>query len=844
MHRTPTVCDIPHCAKPETPQGVATDAQPHADPSDAMTARHFARTHRAMRGATGLLCGLPMLAAAEPAQLAAAQVQRHLDHVWTMLAAALVLLMQVGFLLLEAGMVRSKNSVNVAQKNVTDFFLSAAVFSLVGFGLMFGPSWNGWSGWASGLSLLEGTDPWVYTFFVFQVMFVGTAATIVSGAVAERMNFSGYLLMSVIVALLIYPVIGHWAWGNLLMSENQPWLAERGFIDFAGSTVVHSVGGWVALAGIMVLGPRLGRFDDDGRPRRIHGHSAVLSAAGALLLFVGWVGFNGGSTTAGTPALARIVANTVLAATFGGLVAMLAGRVVDGLWSPGRSINGLLAGLVGITAGCDAVGPSGAIALGAACGAVVVVAEEALLRWFRLDDVVGAVSVHGVCGVVGTVGLALLADADKLAAGDRWAQLGVQALGAGAAFVWAFGISWVCFRLMAATLGLRVSAEDELRGLNAAEHGATLGTGALQEALHRMLHVDRDLRQRLDETTGDETADISAILNPFIADIQRLVGDVSRQAEQVAGTSERLAGLSQGMVQTARHVQAGMSGMRGHSGQLDAHSKQSAQIAQQMSDEAQGVARVAIAMAGEIDGVSQSMQRLTASVGQVVDSALEADRQSALARELSASAQGTMATLAEASRQIGDIVAFVERMAHQTHMLAINAAIEAANAGEAGRGFAVVASEVRHLADQTRQAADDIRQRVALMGTRADVARVGLDEVQGIVNSVHVAIRRIADAAHEQGETARRSLADVDRSVQRAHGVAGTMETMRERIDEVARVNDGVAMTAEQVHGNAGKLSQQADHALGDATGMADSAAHLDRVAADLRRSSRSYAVD
>lgn len=783
-------------------------------------------------------------AADEPASTASVQaLQLNLNHVWTMVAAALVLSMQAGFLLLEAGSVRSKNSINVAQKNITDFFISAAVFSLIGFGLMFGPSVGGWFGAAEALSVFDVTDPWVYTFFVFQAMFVGTAATIVSGAVAERMSFAGYLIMAVMLALLIYPVVGHWAWGNLLLTDNKPWLAQQGFIDFAGSTVVHSVGGWVALAGIVVLGARLGRFDAQGRPATIHGHSTVLSASGALLLFVGWIGFNGGSTTAGTPALAKIVANTVLAATFAGAVAMVIGRLRDGLWAPMRSINGLLAGLVGITAGCDAVGPAGAAAIGAFCGALVIASEDLLLRLCKLDDVVGAVSVHGVCGAAGTLLVAAFALPDKLLAGDRIAQFWVQATGVGSTFAWAFGTAWVGFMAMKLTVGLRVSAEDELRGLNAAEHGATLGTGALQEALHRMVHVDRDLTRRLDETGGDETAEISAIINPFLADIQALVGNVSAQAAHVARTSEQLARMSGGMVATAQRVQAGMDAVSNRSGGLDHNTREAAQITGAMRAEAEQVCGVALAMSDDIAQVCEAMQRMSDSVAQVAESAKQAGAMSERAHGLTGAAQQTMAALGEASQQIQSMVGFIERVAHQTHMLAINAAIEAAGAGEAGRGFGIVAFEVRKLSEQTRKAADDIRTRVHAITGSAEQARLGMDEVQQVMDIVRDAVQRIGRAAAEQGETTDDTVRAVTESAGRAQGVARTMSGMRERIEHVARFTTDVASTAGDVHDQADGLRDEAGAALGDAQKISTATRQLDHAAGQLKRASGAYTV-
>lgn len=477
------------------------------------------------------------LAAQLQAQIDAQQTNS--DHIWTMTAAALVLMMQFGFLLLEAGMVRSKNSINVAQKNISDFFLAVVVFYCFGFALMFGASTHGWFGSLTELSLFDQMDEWPYTFFVFQAVFVGTAATIVSGAVAERMKFGGYLLMSCILAALIYPIFGYWAWGNLLNGDNPAWLADAGFIDFAGSTVVHSIGAWVGLAGIVVMGARLGRFGKDGKPIEIQGYSTVLSAGGAIVLLVGWIGFNGGSTTAGTPDFARVVANTVIAAAFGGIAAMGVGRAYDGLFNPTRSINGLLGGLVGITAGCFAVNPQGAAMIGLICGVVVVLSEEALLRIFKLDDAVGAVSVHGVCGAVGTLLVAFFALPDQLVAATRWEQFLVQAQGVAVAFLWAFPLAFAFFKATDMLIGLRVSEQEEHDGLNVAEHGASLGTGELQKVLAQMVTGDADLSTRLKVEPGDESGELAEMFNLLLTNLEKEEDEKNKDMRARAAYAEQ-----------------------------------------------------------------------------------------------------------------------------------------------------------------------------------------------------------------------------------------------------------------------------------------------------------------
>ncbi len=410
-----------------------------------------------------LLALVPVVAHAQDATPDTVQV--NLDYVWTILAAALVFLMQAGFALLETGLTRAKNAANIIMKNLMDAAAGCIVFFFVGFGLMFGPSLGGWVG-TSGFALsgLDGQETsWIYAFFFFQAVFAATATTIVSGAVAERVNFAAYLVFSLVVSGLIYPVFGSWAWGSLLNGGG--WLEGLGFHDFAGSTVVHSVGGWAALAGALAVGARAGKYDENGKPVPIPGHSIPLAALGVFILWFGWFGFNAGSTTAGSTDIALIATNTFLAAGAGAVAAMAVTWIRGGMPDVGMTLNGTLAGLVGITAGCDAVLPIGAIGIGLIAGVIVVYA--ALWLETFVDDPVGAVAVHGFSGAWGTLAVAIFA-----ADGFSLSQLGIQAIGVAAAFLWTFPLSYLLFKVLKSTMGLRIGHEIETGGLDLHEHGA------------------------------------------------------------------------------------------------------------------------------------------------------------------------------------------------------------------------------------------------------------------------------------------------------------------------------------------------------------------------------------
>ena len=420
------------------------------------------------------LCGTTFAAeaaggAASAAVPAEEQLQLNINVVWTCMAAFLVFFMQAGFAMVEAGFTRAKNAVNILMKNLMDFSVGTLAFFLIGFGLMFGKS-NGLFGTTLfGLSGVEPGSDWNWTFLIFQTVFAATAATIVSGAMAERTKFVGYLAYSFFITLFIYPVFGSWAWGGLL--DGGGWLEGLGFLDFAGSTVVHSVGGWLALAGAIVLGPRIGKYTPDGKPKAILGHNIPLAALGVFILWFGWFGFNPGSTTAGDGSIGYIAVTTNLAAAAGAIVAMCVSWVVVSKPDASMALNGALAGLVSITAPCDGVSPIGAILIGAAGGALVVFAVLFIDRVLKIDDPVGAVSVHGVCGAWGTIAAGLFNTESGLFYGGGVRQLGVQMLGATAAFVWAFGLGLVLFTVIKKTIGLRVTPEEEAKGLDIGEHG-------------------------------------------------------------------------------------------------------------------------------------------------------------------------------------------------------------------------------------------------------------------------------------------------------------------------------------------------------------------------------------
>ena len=392
-------------------------------------------------------------------------VQTHANYVWTLVAAVLVFFMQAGFAMVEAGFTRAKNCVNIMMKNLMDFSMGSLFYWAIGFGLMFGASKTGFFG-TTGFFLSDfevDGDPWVLAFWMFQVVFAATAATIVSGAMAERTKFTGYLVYSAVLSALIYPIFGSWAWGSLFNGSG--WLEGLGFIDFAGSTVVHSVGGWAALAGAIVLGPRLGKFTKDGGVKPILGHNIPLAALGVFILWVGWFGFNPGSTTTADTSIAMIFVNTNLAAATGAVLAMVVSWVKFGKPEVGMSLNGALAGLVGITAGCANVTPGSSIIIGAVAGTLVVF-SVLFFDKIKVDDPVGAISVHGVCGAWGTLAAGIFN-----IGGTSVKILSVQCIGIVSCFAWTFCTAFILFKVIDSTMGLRVSPEEEIEGLDSTEHG-------------------------------------------------------------------------------------------------------------------------------------------------------------------------------------------------------------------------------------------------------------------------------------------------------------------------------------------------------------------------------------
>lgn len=408
------------------------------------------------------LWGVLLLGFASPLMAAeTAEVQLNLNAVWLVLCAALVLLMQVGFAFLESGICRAKNTVNIMMKNFVDISISVLAFWAVGYGLLYGASVLGLFG--SSHFFLIGLASEDYAFVLYQMMFAATAVTITSGAMAERTKFFGYLVSAVLITALIYPIAGSWVWGGT--HGGQGWLAQMGFVDLAGSTVVHSVGGWVALAGVIIIGARTGRFDQDGKPNVILGHNLSLVAFGGMILWIGWFGFNAGSLAGANVSVGKVALITHLGAAGGVFGMVLALKLFREPVLLVSTVNGALGGLVSITAGAATMEPVFAIVAGLIGGMLVYGGERLLLK-LKLDDVIGAIPVHAFCGVWGTLAAGIFYSGDLFSV-DRML---VQFYGIGAIFVWSFGCALLVYFLIDATVGLRVDARSERRGLDFAEH--------------------------------------------------------------------------------------------------------------------------------------------------------------------------------------------------------------------------------------------------------------------------------------------------------------------------------------------------------------------------------------
>lgn len=413
-----------------------------------------------------------------------AELSTGLNTVWMLLAAMLVFFMQPGFALVEAGFTRSKNTANILMKNLVDFMVGSILFWFIGFGLMFGV------GDVFGTPHLFDLDAMdniiqnglpIEGFLIFQTVFCATSATIVSGAMAERTKFSMYLAYTIAISVLIYPVSGHWTWGGGWLSNADPdsfMMSVFGytFHDFAGSTVVHSVGGWIALVGAAILGPRLGKYGKDGKSKAIPGHNLTLACLGVFILWFGWFGFNPGSQLAAAgygdqTAISHVFLTTNLAACTGGFLALIVSWIKYGKPSLSLTLNGILAGLVGVTAGCDLVSPMGAALIGAICGTVMIFAVEFIEHRLKIDDPVGASSVHGVCGSLGTILTGLFAVEGGTFYGGGFGFLGAQIFGVIIVGGWAALMGYIIFKVLDKVHGLRVPTRIEEEGLDIYEHG-------------------------------------------------------------------------------------------------------------------------------------------------------------------------------------------------------------------------------------------------------------------------------------------------------------------------------------------------------------------------------------
>tara|TARA_B100001939_G_scaffold346763_1_gene366322 strand:+ start:3455 stop:5878 length:2424 start_codon:yes stop_codon:yes gene_type:complete len=748
------------------------------------------------------------------------------DILWVIIASALVLFMQAGFLMLETGMVRAKNTINVAFKNLFDFFIGVVAFFALGYGIMFGTSYMGWIG--TDYFFLEGMkEPSKFAFFLFQATFLGTAATIASGAVAERMRFTAYIFISIFASVWIYPVFGHWAWGG-------GWLSEIGFIDFAGSTVVHSTGGWIALAAIIMLGPRQDKFDENGKPRKITGHNLPAAALGTFILMFGWLGFNGGSTLAYTDSIPLILVNTTVAAAGGALSAMVVSWIRFRAPAVEDGINGILGGLVAVTAGCHMLSPAMALFVGIIAGIIAALFVSLLESFFRLDDVVGAFTVHSVCGVWGTIALALVGNVSSFATSasgepiSRLQQLGIQFLGVGSNILWAFGLALIFFWIIKRITPLRVTAEEESNGLNFSEHNARTNWFELMRSMDSMARGEGDLSTKLEVEPATAEGAIAEVFNRIQERMYGLISQIHTSVDQMELAAADMNDVSVDINSTVE--------------------EQSAQL-EEIHALMELISKAVQDVAAFTEKQNHLSTQVEAMIGRTVDSASilhdridQATDRAGSGRKLAAEGQTVVGELAQGMQGIEfgagkvlNIVQTLQKISEQLSFLSINASIEAARSGHDGQGFAVVAGEINNLAEFTAARTKEAQTHISEMQQWVRAGSGGLVKTRGAFETIsqEVAnideelkqIRRISEEQNEQGKRIPELMSELDE-------MAGSIEVnVKSRSKEIGEIYESISELNESLTA----MNKRTEKLSDTGTSLHDNALGLQKLTARFR---------
>ncbi len=677
-----------------------------------------------------LICTAMSLQAAEPV---GKELALTVDPIWVIISAALVFFMQAGFLMLETGLSRLKNTINVAIKNLMDYIVGTIAYFSIGFALMFGLSWDGLFG--TNLFFLEGLSTGKeFAFFLFQVAFMGTAATIVSGAVAERIKFSAYLIVSLLVSTVIYPVFGHWAWGG-------GWLGALGFVDFAGSTVVHSLGGWISLSGVILLGARKDKFNSNGTPRKIQGHNLTFSVLGVFILWFGWFGFNGGSTLAFTDAVPLIIVNTTLCASAGGLLAIFIAWTIYGISSVEDCMNGVLGGLVAVTAGCHTISPIHAVVLGGVAGVSVVYVTWILEHWFKLDDVVSAFPVHGVCGMLGTLAIPIFSK-------DAAIRFIPQLTGVVTCAFWAFGLGFIIFWILKNTIGIRVENEKEEKGLNISEHGSGSSWIDLIHSLKELTKGEGDLTKKIHVDQGTEAGAIAFLMNRYLASLGEMIYTIKEKSVELDGSALEISAAWDTMSQGIQKETASLEEI---SAIFDTF-KESFQLISSSATEQQEIESRAHTLLSDL---VLGFKKIDSDLGDNVKKSESSLRKiDSGKKELEHLVSG-MRDIGDSAKNVEQLVKVLNDISRRLGMLSINASIEAARSGEAGRGFGVVAAEINNLSMST---SENTKKATQMLGEIQRAVTSGRKNVNETVISFSDISERFQEIANMQLEIREKSL--------------------------------------------------------------------------------------